>query len=137
LKAGKLSGPPAVTWQEFRQPYQDEHLSGLSDRTFQLMQTVTNQLDRICSPSLLIDITSEKVSTFQAKLRAEGKAEATIGCYSRHLKSMMRWAVEVDMIQAAPKIRMPKRAKGKTMKGRPITTEEFERLLMVTPSCRR
>jgi integrase len=90
-------------------------------------------VERISNPQKLTDLTASRISAFQARLREEGKAEATIGAYSRHLKAALRWGVEVGMIQKAPKIRMPKRAKGaKAMKGRPVTTEEYERMLMVT-----
>ena len=47
----------------------------------------------------------------------------------------MVWAVEQEMISRLPKIRKPKRAKkaskSSPMKGRPIVTEEFERMLDV------
>ncbi len=42
----------------------------------------------------------------------------------------MNWAKDIGLIYDTPKIRMPKRAKNsKVMKGRPITAEEFERML--------
>jgi len=92
-----------------------------------------NVVERLSNPQKLTNMTAARIASFQAKLRAEAKSEATIGAYSRHLKSALRWAAEVGMLQAAPKIRMPKRAKSaKAMKGRPITLEEFERMLAVT-----
>ena len=45
----------------------------------------------------------------------------------------MNWAKEQGMLVDVPKVKMPKRAKSsKMMKGRPITTEEFERMLAKT-----
>jgi integrase len=47
-----------------------------------------------------------------------------------HLKASLNWAKRVGFLVEVPSIDMPKRAKGsKIMKGRPITGEEFERLL--------
>ena len=134
LKAGKLSGPPAWTWAHFKAQYQEQHLSGLADRTFRTMLTVAGHVERICAPALVSSLTSDKISRFQSTLRAEGKSEATIASYSRTLKAALRWAAEVGIISEAPTIRMPKRAKGKTMRGRPITAEEYWRLLQAVPA---
>ena len=47
-----------------------------------------------------------------------------------HLRAALQWGVEMGLLAALPKIVRPKRAKGgKMMKGRPVTGEEFERLL--------
>lgn len=43
---------------------------------------------------------------------------------------MLNWAVGTELLRECPKIAMPKRPKGaKLMKGRPITGEEFDRML--------
>ena len=133
LLAGKLATTINISWEDFRQRYEEHYVSGLADRTGDTVYCVLNVVERIANPKRLSDLTAARISAFQAKLRADGMAEATIGRHSRHLKAALRWAVEVGLLRAAPKIRMPKRAKGaKAMKGRPVTTEEFERLLMVT-----
>lgn len=60
--------------------------------------------------------------------------EASIARHLRHLKAICRWAHRQGIILSVPTFDMPKRASGATrMKGRPITTEEFERMLQVTP----
>jgi integrase len=47
-----------------------------------------------------------------------------------HLSAALAYAVKWEMLAKVPSISRPKRAKGsKVMKGRPITTEEFERML--------
>jgi hypothetical protein len=133
LAAGKLSATTKISWADFRERYESEYVSGLADRTGEAVFSIFGIVERISNPQKLTDLTASRISAFQAKLREEGKAEATIGAYSRHLKAALRWGVEVGMLQAAPKIRMPKRAKGaKAMKGRPVTMEEYERMLMVT-----
>lgn len=75
-------------------------------------------------------IAPSRLSYFQAQLRAGERAELTIRTYLAHLASALKWAVDVGLLVAVPKIQRPKRVKGsKLMKGRPISTEEFERLL--------
>jgi integrase len=50
------------------------------------------------------------------------------------LLSALNWAHDHDLLVDVPKVKMPHRGREqKLMKGWPITGEEFERLLMVTP----
>ena len=61
-------------------------------------------------------------------------SEASVARHLRHLKTICRWAHRQGYLQQVPVFDMPKRAKGaKQMKGRPITLEELERILAVTP----
>jgi hypothetical protein len=63
-------------------------------------------------------------------LRRKGVAETTIRTYLAHLRSALRWVVNMGMLAAVPKINMPQRAKGmKMMKGRPTTAKEIDRML--------
>ena len=79
------------------------------------------------------------LSDFQAKLRATGVKETTIAGHLRHLRAALGWAVSQELLPKVPKIEMPKRAKGvtKTMRGRPITTEEYERMLASVAAVRK
>jgi integrase len=90
--------------------------------------------ERYMSPRLLRDVTASSISVFQARLREDrGNAEATIAAHLRQIKAALRWAERVGIMTKAPKITMPRRARGsKLMRGRPITTEEFERILAKT-----
>ncbi len=72
IKAGLLSGPPAVTWKEFKQAYQDDYLSSLADATFCTVGTTFAHVERILKPKLLKDLTGAAIATWQTKLRAEG-----------------------------------------------------------------
>ncbi|MCL4190690.1 MAG: site-specific integrase, partial [Thermoguttaceae bacterium] len=57
------------------------------------------------------------------------RTRATVAAYCRHLKAALNWAVSVGLLHKAPAIRPPKQDSGDEMKGRPITTEEYERML--------
>ena len=120
MKAGLLSGPPAVTWQEFKQAYQDDYLSSLSDSTFSAVSTAYKYVDAIVKPKLLKDLTAAAIAAWQTKMRVEGLSEVTIGIYSRHLKASLRWGHDMELLETVPKIKMPKKSKAAKMKGRPI-----------------
>jgi len=82
------------------------------------------------NPQKLADVTTARVTAFVTTLRGDGSAEATIARHLRHLKAAMRWAQREGLLNTLPKFTMPKRVKGsKLMRGRPITLEEFERMI--------
>ena len=130
LRTGKYVAPSKLTWQDFRNRYESEVVPSLAEKTGKMVATVFNAVERITRPKKLADMTSARISAFQAKLREDQLSEATIKAYLAHLKASLRWAVEMGMLSVMPKIPKIKRAKAhKAMKGRPITTEEFERML--------
>ncbi len=65
--------------------------------------------------------------------------ETTIATHLRHLKAALNWAVRRGYLRAMPAIEMPKRAKGvsQTMRGRPITGEELDRMIAKVPAVRK
>jgi len=122
-------------WESFRNRYEEEHASSLADSTQHMIGTVLNTLERIAPPRKLADVNETRVSKFQAVLRREGKSEATIRSYLKHLRGSLSWAVDQKLIREVPKFPKVRRGKAsKQMKGRPITTEEFERMLDKTAS---
>lgn len=63
--------------------------------------------------------------------------DVSIDAYLAHLQAALSWAVRMGMLPTMPDMHRPKRVKGQTlMRGRPITTEEFERLLAAVPQVR-
>jgi len=77
------------------------------------------------------------LSQFQAKLRKEKMKDTTIATHLRHLRAALGWAVSMGMLPKVPQFHMPKRARGRTlMRGRPITGEEFKRMLAQVPVVR-
>jgi integrase len=80
------------------------------------------------------DVTTSRLTTFVTTLRAENAAEATIAHHLRHLKAAMRWAHRQGLLLTLPQFTMPKRVNGaKIMRGRPITGEEFDRMISAVP----
>ena len=131
-----------TSWSTFRVRYEDEVLTGLSENTALKVGTVLDAVERLLKPAKIGDLTNERISFLQAKLREEkrkkateeSREESTIAGYLAHLRSALRWACDIGMIAAIPKVPRLNRAKvSQVMKGRPITQEEFERMVEAVP----
>ncbi|MFO0899300.1 MAG: site-specific integrase [Pirellulales bacterium] len=133
LLAGTYREPSKVTWGEFRSQYEKLQLPSLADRTTDKVLSVFNSIEkvlRVTEATKLRDIDAKLLTTYAAELRLKERSEQTIACHLAHFQSSLRWAEQNGLIAQAPKFPKLKRVKGgKVMKGRPITTEEFERML--------
>jgi len=136
LMAGIAVGPASIGWQQFRLRYESEVVPGLAYRTADKVTTTFNAVERILpkvAAGRLSDLNAEAISRLQAELRNGNRSENTIAGYLAHLRATLAWAVDQGLIHSLPKIKRPQRAKkaGRTSKskGRPITGEEFDRML--------
>jgi integrase len=137
LMAGAGGIPSRLSWQEFRGRYEAEVVPGLAKRTAEKVKTVFDRLEEDLSPIRLWDLTEARLSHFAAGLRKAGLSESTLAGYLAHLKSALGWAVRqklMPMRPAFPKIQRAKKYNRRPMKGRPITLEEFERMLAAVPA---
>lgn len=133
LREGRYQVPLKMTWEQFQERYEKEVLSGLSPRSQQQALIVFKKVKTILNPIRVRDLTAERISHFQAALRAKKLSENTIDGYSAYLRAMLNWAERIGLLHKAPRVPRPKRAKSsKGMKGRPITREEFERMIAKT-----
>lgn len=140
LNAGEAVIPSKFTWADFRRRYEAEVVPGLATRTAEKIESVLNRLEQEISPRRLWDIDERRLSAFVTKLRkgdpdndVRALAESTIAGHLAHLKAALNWARGQKLIPNLPTFPRLKRAKmskgAKVMRGRPITTEEFERML--------
>jgi integrase len=157
LRAGLYQSPSKITWKEFRERYETEHLATLSEKTQVSAISALNHLERVLNPDRLSKVTATTLSKFQAELRkpqeiinpakkiikrgkeiikpAEkiikpGMRDTTMASHLRHIKAALSWGVSMGLLAKRPDLIMPKKSKGQTMmRGRPITTEEYERML--------
>jgi len=119
-----------MQWQEFRDVYESQRLSGLASKTEQKSIGVLNVFTDIIAPQRLKNVTTQSLNRYQSELRKLGRSEQTIKGHLAHIRSALSWAYDQSWIDAIPKMPKIQRAKtAKVMKGRAITTEEFERLL--------
>jgi integrase len=87
---------------------------------------------------LISDLTSKRVAAFARELRKPyernsepfQRSESTIACSLRNLRVVARWGHRHGYLNKVPVFDMPKGVQ--RMKGRPIATEEFERMLAAT-----
>jgi len=119
-----------TSWEELKTRYVADVLSGQSPRSLQTMQSTFNAVDDLISPKLAKALDANEISKFQSDLRASGLAEATIKRHLRCLKAILNWGAEMNLLDKAPKVKMPIGADG--MKGRAPTGEEFERMKAAT-----
>jgi integrase len=118
-----------LSWPKFAEKYERQYLSGLAKGSLQKWRTARKHFERVIGPRYLRDVCKPIVSRFVAELRAERMKETTIYSHLRQLKAALNWAENEGHLKAAPNIKMPTKSKGKKMRGRPITGEEFDRLL--------
>ena len=138
LQKGRYSPSSKILWEDFREQYEEEKLSTLAENTQQSGASAMNHLERVINPKRLANLTSATLSRFQAKLRKEGMKDTSLDAHLGHLRSALSWAVLMGFLPKLPEMHRPKRVKGrKLMRGRPITTEEFERMLEAVPKVRR
>lgn len=137
LRRGIAAIPSELSWESFRERYETEHAAGLAKETLAKIGTVCNLVEEHLAPRRLHDVTDERISRLVAILREKKKSESTIKSYLGQLKAMLRWGVSQKLLPACPTIPTIRRAKksggGTPMKGRPITGEEFERMLATVP----
>jgi integrase len=101
------------------------------------VQVVLDRVEGILNPTRLLEMSEQRLSHFVAVLRKSGVAETTIKGYLAHLKAALNWAVRQKLLAslpAFPRIQRAKRSSGTPMKGRPITREEFDRMLAAVVS---
>ena len=136
LREGKYAVASKVSWLDFTLRYTDEVLPGRAPKTRDMLACVFNAVERITHPQRPADLTASRLQTFQTTLRKEGRAEATIKTYQAHLRAALQWAVTVGVLSVLPAfpevLRAPKGSG--VMKGRPITGEEFDRMLAAVPA---
>ena len=116
-----------ITWKTFRVNYELEHLSKLKRPG--CFKSAANKLELHVKPKYVTDLTAAKMKQFRQKMESSGMKSTTIASYLKHVRAALGWAAEYGYIDHAPRVRAGSTAK---MKGRPITLEEFERMLAVT-----
>jgi len=152
LAAGEAVIPSRLPWEDFRRRYETEVVPGLAARTAEKINSVFDRFEEEIAPQRLWDVNEKRLSAFVTNLR-DGKpakpkpgcdkptteervgklTESTIAGHLAHLKAALNWAKGQKLLSQVPAFPKLKRARisrgGKVMRGRPITLEEFERML--------
>ena len=131
---------PGMSWEAFRLEYTRLHLDTLRNNSSIDAESRLDIAERIIDPATLADMASrEALGKLKDKLLrgAESRYDPprprsahTVRSHMASVMAALHWAEEEKgWLESVPKIPKVKTAKLRHMKGRPITTEEFERML--------
>lgn len=131
LRAGRYKAPSRTTWAEFRQQYEADAFPNMAEATHKRVLMVLRSIESILNPDLLSSLTTERTATIVRHWRDVSKvSENTTRGNLAHAMASLKWTRKRGILNSLPVVSMPKRTKGgKLMKGRPITGEEFDRML--------
>jgi integrase len=130
LRTGRYKPKADITWEDFRKMFFEEHLRDAPPATYRIYSTAFNAVEAICTIKKLAELDTRRIAYIADKLRIEGRSLETVRSYLTHLRAALYWAHGAELLRDKPKVVMPKRVKGgKMMKGRPITGEEFDRMI--------
>jgi integrase len=145
LREGRYQRGSKMSWEEFREVFETEASAGKRGTTALNSAATFNAFEYLTKPQRLAELTTAKVAAFARELRkpytitrGKGKkqtsreavrTEATVSRHMRALRAIARWAHRQGLLAQLPSFEMPT-GTGR-MKGRPVTGEEFDRLLIV------
>lgn len=134
LRNGLYKEPSRLTWSEFRERYDREYMQcELKSTSQDRVHATFNVIESLMAPSRLQQITSQWVTQFRLKA-SEGRSIETVNIHLRNLKAALNWAKSQKLIAEIPTIKQSRKGRSsKQMKGRPITAEEFDRMIEAVP----
>lgn len=130
LNNGEAHGVDTL-WATVADRYQAEVLVSRAPATLRKFQGTRNAVEDLIDPKLVASLTTATIAKFTNGLRARGLAALTIKGHLQYLRTCLRWANRAGLLRSVPAFEMPRRVN--KMKGRPITAEEFERMLSALP----
>jgi integrase len=136
----KLFGPE-MDWECFREEYRVLHLSTLRDNTVCDVECRLDLAERIIKPKTLGDLAQPAVlQRLQTRLlngeqsrRNKPRSPHTVHGYITSVLVALNWAYLQGWLPDRPRVKKIKTSKKKSMKGRPISGDEFRRMLDSTP----
>jgi integrase len=128
---------PGITWADFRKRYRNEHVELLSEGSKSAWTTAANWYESLMSPRHLADVDKATLSKFRGELLAAKKSPNTVATYLRTIRAGLGWAYDMDLLKIVPRVRARKGLQQRSgMRSRPITAEEFERIILAVPKVR-
>lgn len=135
LNHGKYQEASRMTWERFRELFEEEYVTGTRPATRRNFIDTLNLFERLCRPRLLRSIDERAISSFVAAMRREpgrakespGMAASSIKVRLQFLHTALSWAVRQKMLPSVPgfpTIKPPKKDP------QPVAPELFERLLL-------
>ncbi|CAN5360154.1 hypothetical protein BH11PLA2_BH11PLA2_38470 [soil metagenome] len=139
--AGSLILGPEMPWEDFREQFRVLHLASVRNSTSQHAESCLDITERILKPKTLGDVADGgALHQLQAKLlagscsrRRKPRSSHTVRGYMSSILAALNWAHLQGWLPVEPKVRRIKTPRMKVMKGRPITAEEFQKMVEATP----
>jgi len=116
-----------ATWEEFQKEYESTVYPSQKAKTKSTTQSTFNLIRDVIHPARATSIESDDVRKLASHLRERGVSEFTVARHLTELRKILRWGLAQKFLKELPAISVP-RPKGR--KGRDVTAEEFERMLM-------
>jgi len=128
---------PDMSWQDFREQYRTLQLATLRTKSQIDAENRLDIAERILKPKTLADLAStnaiqtlqEKLLNGASSLRNKPRSKHTVRGYVTAVLAALNWAYQQGWIEKPVKFRKLKVAKSRRMKGRPLTLEEFQKML--------
>jgi integrase len=131
LNHGLYQEASSLTWERFRQLFEDEYVSARRPNTRRNYKDTLDQFEQLCHPKRLKGIDERTISAFAAALRKlptrgrEGMQPSSIAVRLQFLRTTLLWAVCQKLLPECPrfpKVKVPRK------KPQPVPAESFERL---------
>ena len=133
LREGRYHEPSKVTWEDFRDRYEEFVAQEHADKTFEKVVAVFNVIESLMKVQRIGDLDQQRLERLKSEM-LKGRAPSTVASYFAHLRSALGKAVDWGLLAQMPKFPKVKRRKGaKIMRGRAVTAEEFDRMLAAAP----
>ncbi|HEX4069868.1 MAG TPA: site-specific integrase [Planctomycetaceae bacterium] len=134
LRNFRKGDPSRTSWATFRERYEREHAASLAENTQGHVSHTFNAVEKFIEPATLAELDASAISTLQMRMREAKLREPSILSYLKCLRAALGWAKRVGLLNEIPSIVWPKDAE--EAGGRPISGEEFERLLLACDKLR-
>jgi integrase len=140
LRSNDVIGGPSMSWDDFREQYRTHHLSTIRKSSSIHAESRLDIATRVVQPKTLEDMARPNALS---KLRSELASGAlsrnrrprspfTVKGYMKSLVAALDWAYRRNWLVVEPRIEKFGRLKQQSMKGRPLTEHEFNRMLDCT-----
>lgn len=133
LNHGRHAEVSRMSWERFRELFEDEYLPGLRPWTHKNYRSLFESFESLCNPGQLRSITERTISGFVASMRKVklrsgkvGMEAVTIKTRLNFLQAALSWAVDQKFITTVPKfpeVKVPRKRPS------PVPSESVDRLL--------
>lgn len=117
-----------ITWDALIVRYDREHLAHKSTPYRKSTHSAISSYEKLLPLNDADEVTTETISRWATWMRSQGKSDASVRSYIKHLLAMLRWGEQMELVERAPRYRM-RHIETPGMRGRPITRAEFEQML--------